>query len=172
MRPASPDMIGGPAQAKADDGMAESRPGRNAAVGLASWLRHPFGSAILRDAALCRFLAILPAPLILFQVLHLPGLPCLFHEMTGLPCPGCGMTRAIVALLHGDLAQAFTHHPLGVPVAAIWLLLAVAGLLPTARRLRLADALAVWDRRLALSTLLLAAFLIHGLARLAFAALA
>lgn len=31
---------------------------------------------------------------------------CQFHQLTGLNCPGCGMTRAVNALLHGHLAQA------------------------------------------------------------------
>jgi hypothetical protein len=30
----------------------------------------------------------------------------------GIPCPGCGMTRAALALLHGDLRAAFGFHPL------------------------------------------------------------
>jgi hypothetical protein len=32
---------------------------------------------------------------------------CVFHEMTGLQCPGCGTTRALHHLLHGDVAGAF-----------------------------------------------------------------
>lgn len=32
--------------------------------------------------------------------------PCLFHKLTGLNCPGCGTTRALHALLHGDVAGA------------------------------------------------------------------
>src|SRR5438270_4211793 len=31
---------------------------------------------------------------------------CLFHALTGLHCPGCGSTRCLHALLHGDLRQA------------------------------------------------------------------
>lgn len=27
---------------------------------------------------------------------------CLFHQLTGWNCPGCGMTRALYALLHGN----------------------------------------------------------------------
>lgn len=31
---------------------------------------------------------------------------CVFHELSGLQCPGCGGTRAMHALLHGDVAAA------------------------------------------------------------------
>ncbi|MGO1000389.1 DUF2752 domain-containing protein [Lysobacter sp. CA196] len=40
----------------------------------------------------------------------LPG--CLFYEFTGLYCPGCGMTRALHALVHGDFAQMMAMNPL------------------------------------------------------------
>jgi Protein of unknown function (DUF2752) len=48
---------------------------------------------------------------------------CPFHAATGLWCPGCGMTRATYALLHGDLGAAFSANVF-LPVFA---LLAVAG---------------------------------------------
>lgn len=32
--------------------------------------------------------------------------------LTGIPCPGCGMTRAYIALLHLDFRAAFYYHPL------------------------------------------------------------
>ena len=38
--------------------------------------------------------------------------PCIFHHITGLYCPGCGSTRAIHALLHGDLLGALRFNPL------------------------------------------------------------
>ena len=31
---------------------------------------------------------------------------CQFHRLTGLDCPGCGMTRAVYALLHGHFLRA------------------------------------------------------------------
>ena len=37
---------------------------------------------------------------------------CLFHQMTGLLCPGCGSLRAMHQLLHGHLATAFRFNPL------------------------------------------------------------
>ena len=44
-----------------------------------------------------------------------PWLPdCLFHKFTGLHCPGCGMTRAANATLHGHLGAAFRFNPVGM----------------------------------------------------------
>lgn len=36
--------------------------------------------------------------------------PCLFHEFTGLYCPGCGTTRGLHALLHGDIRAALRYN--------------------------------------------------------------
>lgn len=38
---------------------------------------------------------------------------CGFRRMFGIPCPGCGLTRSLVALLHLDLRSAFGVHPVG-----------------------------------------------------------
>ena len=40
------------------------------------------------------------------------GIPCVFHELTGFYCPGCGITRAALSVLHLDLAQAFRFNSL------------------------------------------------------------
>lgn len=44
-----------------------------------------------------------------------PYLPkCLFHEVTGWHCAGCGMTRAVHALMQFRIAEAFRQNPLVV----------------------------------------------------------
>ena len=52
-----------------------------------------------------------------------PGLPgCLFRELTGLPCPTCGTTRAALALSRLDLAGAIAWNPLATLGALIFVL--------------------------------------------------
>lgn len=49
-----------------------------------------------------------------------PGLPpCFFHQLTGLPCPTCGGTRAALALRAGDLALALHLNPLVTSALAL-----------------------------------------------------
>ena len=38
-------------------------------------------------------------------------IPCPFHELTGVSCPGCGMTRACVALSRAEFPAAWSLHP-------------------------------------------------------------
>src|SRR4051812_14423957 len=44
---------------------------------------------------------------------------CPFALLTGQPCPGCGLTRATLALLRGDLGDAVRFHPLSVLLSPI-----------------------------------------------------
>ena len=47
---------------------------------------------------------------------NLSGPPCLWKTMLHVPCPGCGLTRSIRALWHGNLLLSFRYHPLGIPL--------------------------------------------------------
>ena len=50
---------------------------------------------------------------------------CLFHSLTGLNCPGCGMTRALYALLHGNFRMALKDNALFVLAFAVLILAGV-----------------------------------------------
>lgn len=56
---------------------------------------------------------------------------CPFRRMTGLPCPGCGMTRSWVYAAHGWWRESFLAHPFGL--VAVLALLVLAGLVVRAR---------------------------------------
>ena len=37
-------------------------------------------------------------------------IPCLFHSLTGLLCPGCGITRMILSIFQGNFLVAFCYN--------------------------------------------------------------
>jgi hypothetical protein len=75
------------------------------------------------------------------------GIPCAFHWMTGIPCPGCGLTRSISALLRGRLSDSFWLHPLG-PLLFLALVMAlVTGIMPGAVRERLIGVVGVVEAK-------------------------
>ncbi len=58
---------------------------------------------------------IIKAPLILCGVLLfvvLTDIGCIFKAISGIPCPGCGVTRAVLSFIEGDWHLAFYYHPL------------------------------------------------------------
>lgn len=44
--------------------------------------------------------------------LYFCNIGCPFYYITGIPCAGCGMTRAWISLLHLDIKKAYYYHPL------------------------------------------------------------
>jgi hypothetical protein len=50
----------------------------------------------------------------LFTRLGLSSPSCLFRDLSGYPCPSCGGTRAVRAMVTGDFQGAFLLNPLAV----------------------------------------------------------
>ena len=82
------------------------------------------GSAIL-------FAVLLHAVLV---VLRLPSWSCPIREILGLPCPGCGISRSIIALLHGDLETSISIHAFGPFFLFAIGVLGIVNLLPSHQR--------------------------------------
>lgn len=47
---------------------------------------------------------------------------CVLRLFTGIPCPGCGLTRAAVAMMQGEVTESLKMHPLLLPILLILLL--------------------------------------------------
>jgi hypothetical protein len=52
----------------------------------------------------------------LFEVQGVEGF-CLFREVSGIPCPGCGMGKASTMLFSGNISGSLLIHPLALPFA-------------------------------------------------------
>ena len=61
------------------------------------------------------------AVVILYLVFYLLGIGCPIKFLTGISCAGCGMTRAYLSLIRGDVSGAFSYHPLFIlpPLAVL-----------------------------------------------------
>lgn len=61
----------------------------------------------------------------LLLLVELPVCPT--AALLGVPCPGCGLTRATFALLRGDVQQAYHFHPLVFVLAPVYVAALVWG---------------------------------------------
>ena len=57
---------------------------------------------------------------LIYVIMIVRGLPCPIKYVSGISCAGCGMTRALMSVLNGRFAAAFTYHPLWVALP-LWL---------------------------------------------------
>lgn len=58
---------------------------------------------------------------------------CFFHRVTGFHCPGCGNTRALHALVHGDVAASLSNNILLIPALVLLAVLLIWPRLATNR---------------------------------------
>ena len=92
---------------------------------------------------------------------HLPGWPCPFKAVFGIPCPGCGLTTAIGELLRGDWRASLATHAFAPVFVLAFLVMGVAVALPEAQRRRFVDFIARIERRSGISALVLCALFIY-----------
>jgi membrane-associated PAP2 superfamily phosphatase len=48
-----------------------------------------------------------------------PSVSCPLRAVTGIPCPFCGMTRAVIAAAHGHVGTSLAFNPGGMVVLAL-----------------------------------------------------
>lgn len=71
------------------------------------------------------------------------GHACPINLVFGIPCPSCGMTRAVLSLLRGDIVTAFCMHPLVFTLPFIAVFFAVGAVSPTFAKSKAALVLAI-----------------------------
>ncbi len=99
-------------------------------------------------------------------VAGLPGWPCPVKHLLGIPCPGCGLTRATTALLHGDWHTSFTFHAFAPLFVLALALIMLASLLPERPRRSLISAVRTVEQRTGMTFILLVSLMLYWLTRL------
>jgi len=93
----------------------------------ASWTHRALLAPGVRRLALLGLLASL-----VFPVSGLGVDLCPLHRATGLPCPGCGLSRAVAAASQGDFVAALGLNPFVLVAWPLLLALALLALAPSA----------------------------------------
>ncbi len=96
----------------------------------------------------------------------LPSWPCPFWHVTGIPCPGCGLSRAIMALLQGDWSTSIRLHAFAPLFVLAFIVIIGAAILPAKPRNWLIDRLEWVERRTGITAILLVGLVLYWLIRL------
>jgi hypothetical protein len=121
----------------------------------------------IESRTMCACIAAAAGAHVTLTAAGLGGWPCPVRQALGIPCPGCGLGRASVLLLHGQWAESLQVHAFAAPVLATLALLTVAIVLPRQSRTRLAAAVTSLERRWPLAPAVLGALLLYWLLRFA-----
>ena len=100
--------------------------------------------------------------------LNFPSWQCPLLRTTGIPCPGCGLTRAVMLLLHGEFREALHFHAFAPFFLIAIIGLALAALMPASVIQPVISHTELWERRTGFTTIILAALILYWLARLLF----
>ncbi len=100
---------------------------------------------------------------------HGTGVPiCWLDATTGVPCPGCGMTRSMSSAVRGMMIESWTYHPFGAPILLLFAATASFSLLPNSSKRRVVATVFHHRRRAkVIYIVFIAAFLTFGVGRAA-----
>ena len=125
-------------------------------------------SPLLRSRAVALGLSALAAAQVTLTWAGLPSWPCPVLHALGVPCPGCGLSRASAALLRGDVASALSLHAFAPVLPLVLIVVGCAGVLPEARRREMLARVEHFERRTGVTAVLAAGLVCYWLARLIF----
>jgi Protein of unknown function (DUF2752) len=126
----------------------------------------PVLSPILCNRKLGLLISVVAFLQVSLAVLGLPAWQCPFFHLTGIPCPGCGLTRATLLLLHGDWRQSLALHAFAPLFLFALLILAFVSFLPAEASERVGTNIEWLERRTGFTSLVLFALILYWLARL------
>lgn len=101
-------------------------------------------------------------------ILGLPSWSCPIREYLRIPCPGCGLSRSITALLHGDWKSALTIHAFGPLFLLAFGMMCVVNLIPKSQRIPIINQVKSMERKTGITAIVLISLVLYWLSRLVF----
>ena len=100
--------------------------------------------------------------------LGLPSWDCPFFKLTGIPCPGCGLSRACLLLLRGEVRASIKFHAFAPIFLVLISILIIGTLLPRSLTGPLINKAETLERQSGLTIIILGGLILYWLARLLF----
>lgn len=128
---------------------------------LADWMFSPTLALIMQNRwflALITVLAILQVGL---AAAGWRGWQCPIYFIFGVPCPGCGLSRATALFIQGKWQTAIEMHAFAPILAVAVGFLMITAIMPGSLQQRAAQHVAAWERRSGIVTLVVLAMFIY-----------
>ena len=126
----------------------------------------PVLTSILRDRRLGSIMCGAGLLQLLLSLFGVPGWTCPIFHTFGIPCPGCGMTRATLFLFRGDLKQALTMHAYAPILLIALIIITLCTIAPRNYVERIITKTETLESYTGITTILLGGLIVYWLARL------
>ncbi len=121
---------------------------------------------LMRERAVVVFIVAIASLHLALVASGIRGWQCPLLQTTGYPCPGCGLSRAVVALFAGDWKLALTLHAFAPILLAALALIGIASFLPQQQRQQFICSVEKFEKRTGLTVILMLGLVIYWLVRL------
>lgn len=120
----------------------------------------------LADQRACRIASVLLGVLAGLHLLLPATRLCFIYNLTGFPCPACGLTRSVDSLFHFEFVEAWHLHPFVLAAVPIMALILACAFLPASIAKRLAGAITGLEQRTGIGFILVVLFFVFWTLRL------
>ena len=126
----------------------------------------PIYSFCLITRPLAWFIITFPLVFPVLELLHLNFWPCPLYFYCGIQCPGCGLTRAAIAILQGNLTDAWHFHPFSLFLCGAWGFLLIYQFIPGKLQEKLLSRIERIERITGIAYIFTALFFFYGFLRM------
>ncbi len=130
------------------------------------WLFTPVLAPLLENRRIVLILVGAAVIHVWLTALGLPGWRCPIKALLGIPCPGCGLSRAMALLIRGEWQSAMLTHAFAPVFLAGFVLMAVVSLIPDHIHRAVVSRIAVLERVTGFVGFVLIGMIIYWLIRL------